>query len=230
MNYTMKASLPVLFTIVFGFTQFNAFSQETCKVLKPEISGKYTGDCKNGLADGKGIAEGKDKYEGKFKKGFPNGQGIYTWSTGEVYDGTWKEGKRHGDGKYTFKSNGIDSTKIGIWKDDVFARKRVESLYTTHRVNGIKRYTVERFSDGDKITLAIMKNGNNNSTVRGLNFFCTSGMTFSVGSKMGYENVTFPCTVRIIYTTTNAYNAASIECEFEVEIKSPGIWDIELEN
>jgi hypothetical protein len=55
-------------------------------------------------------------------------------------------------------------------------------------------------------------------------------MTFSVGPKLGYEGVMFPCTLRIIYTTSNSYNTASIACEFEVEIKTPGIWDIKLDN
>ena len=230
MYRTLKVSLSVLFTIVFVFSQSNVFSQETCKVLKSEISGSYIGDCKNGLADGKGLAEGIDKYEGKFKKGLPNGQGTYTWSTGEVYKGSWYEGKKRGNGKLTFKSNGIDSTKTGIWENDVFVRTKVESPTTIHRVNGIKRYNVYRSGDGDKVMLAIMKDGNNNSTVRGLSFFCTSGMTYSVGPKLGYEGVMFPCTLRIIYTTSNSYNTASIACEFEVEIKTPGIWDIKLDN
>lgn len=230
MNYSLKTTLSVLFTIVFALNQLNTFSQDACKVLIPEISGKYKGDCKNGLADGKGVAEGKDKYVGKFKKGLPNGQGVYTWSTGEVYNGSWREGRKQGDGEYTFKSNGIDSTTIGTWKDDVFARKRVQSPYTVYKNSGIKRYNIERYSDGDKVTLTIMKDGNNNSSVRGLTFFCTSGMTYSVGYKLGYQGVTFPCTVRVIYSTTNSFNTATIECSFEIEIKTPGIWDIKLDN
>ena len=75
-----------------------------------------------------------------------------------------------------------------------------------------------------------MKNGSNNSTVRGLTFFCTSGMTYSVGSKLGYESVIFPCNVKIIYSTSNALNTGSIECSFEIEIKTTGIWDIQLDN
>ena len=230
MHFTLKTSLSVLFAIVLVSLQYNAFSQDSCKVLKPEISGKYTGDCKNGLADGKGVATGQDKYEGKFKKGLPDGQGTYTWSTGEVYKGSWDEGKKNGDGKYTFKSKGVDTTTTGVWKNDVFVRIKAISPYTVHRVDGIKRYTVDRFSDGNKVTLSIWKDGKNNSTVSGLIFYSTSGMTYSVGPKLGYENVTFPCTVRIIYTTRNSYNAASINCEFEIEIKTPGIWDIKLEN
>lgn len=230
MQSTLKTSLSVLFTIICAINQLNAFSQETCKVLLPDISGRYAGDCKNGLANGQGIAEGKDKYVGKFKNGYPNGQGIYNWSTGEVYKGSWNEGKKHGNGKFTFKSNGIDSTTTGIWKNDVFLRKKIESQYTVYRTSGIKRNNVQRESDGDKVTLTIMKDGNNNSTVRGLTFFCTSGMTYSVGYKLGYENVIFPCNVKVIYTTSNSFNTASIECAFEVEIKTPGSWDIKLEN
>jgi hypothetical protein len=226
----MKTSLTVLITLVFVLNQLSAFSQEACKVLKPEISGKYSGDCKNGLADGKGVAEGTDKYVGKFKKGLPNGQGTYTWSTGEVYNGSWSEGKKQGEGKLVYKLNGIDSTTVGIWKNDVFFKKKVESPYNVRRVTSIKRYSVEKEGDGNKVMLAIMKNGNNNSDIGRLTFFCTSGMMFNIGPKMGYDNVMFPCTIRIIYTTTNAFNTASFECEFEVEIKTPGSWEIKLDN
>lgn len=216
--------------MVFVLNQFKTIAQESCKVLKPEISGSYTGSCKDGLADGKGVAEGTDRYEGKFKKGLPNGQGTYTWSTGEVYKGSWKEGMKDGEGKFTFKSNGIDSTRIGYWKNDAFVRKKVQNPYEVRRTSGIKRSTVTRFGDGEKITLSIMKNGNNNSSLSGMTFFCTSGTTFSVGPKRGYENVTFPCTVRIIYSTQSSFNAGFISCEFEVEIKTPGIWEIVLNN
>ena len=89
---------------IFLFLNFNSsFSQEACKVLKPEIADKYEGGCKNGLANGKGIAEGADKYVGRFKNGLPNGTGKYTWSTGEVYDGGWNEGKKEGNGKFFYK-------------------------------------------------------------------------------------------------------------------------------
>ena len=230
MNYSLKTILSVLFTIVFVLNQFNAFSQDACKVLIPAISGKYTGDCKNGLADGKGVAEGKDKYVGKFKKGLPNGQGTYTWSTGEVYKGSWNEGKKHGEGEFTFKSNGTDSTTIGTWKNDVFFRKKVEAPYSIYRNNGIKRYNVYRAGDGDKITLAIMMNGSNNSTIRELTFFCTSGNIFNIGPKLGYESVIFPCNVRILYSSSNAYNTGYFACSFEIEIKTPGIWEIRLDN
>ena len=119
----MKTTLTIFITSLFVLFQVVLFSQEPCQVLKPEISGKYSGKCKDGLAEGKGIAEGTDKYEGKFAKGLPNGTGKYTWSTGEVYEGSWKNGKRDGQGKYTYKLNGVEMVDFGLWKDDVLLRK-----------------------------------------------------------------------------------------------------------
>jgi hypothetical protein len=226
----MKTLLSILATFVFALIQLNGFSQETCKVLKPEISEKYVGNCKKGLADGKGFAEGKDKYEGKFKKGLPNGKGKYTWSTGEVYDGNWKDGKRNGEGKYTFKSNGYDSTQVGIWKDDSFFKKIVPSPYTVYRSNGIKRYTVRRIGDGNRMTLSLMQDGSNNSSISGFSYYSTSGTTFSVGPKPGYENITFPCTFKVYYRTQNSLKGGIISVEFEIEIKEPGNWDITINN
>ena len=49
------------------------FAQNPCKVLMKEISGSYSGECKKGLADGKGEAKGVDRYIGAFKKGLPDG-------------------------------------------------------------------------------------------------------------------------------------------------------------
>jgi hypothetical protein len=52
----------LLFLIVFIWGSY-AFGQLIdCKVISPDISGSYTGDCKHGLAHGKGIAQGKDRY------------------------------------------------------------------------------------------------------------------------------------------------------------------------
>ena len=216
--------------MVFALSLNNAFSQDICKVLKPEISGQYSGDCKNGLADGKGIAEGQDTYEGKFKKGLPNGLGTYTWSTGEVYKGSWKDGKEDGNGQFTFKSKGCDTTTTGVWKADVFSKIKVPEAYDVHRNNGIKRYNVTRLGDGAKISLAIMKDGSNNTSLYGFTFYCSSGTTYIIGPKIGYENVIFPCTMKIIYTTRSSFGGGSISCEFEIEFKTPGKWDITLNN
>ncbi|MEI6061185.1 MAG: hypothetical protein WCR72_10775, partial [Bacteroidota bacterium] len=70
------------FLTLFTLSALILFGQEKCRVLKPELVGTYEGKCKDGLANGKGIAIGTDRYEGQFTKGFPQGYGTYTWSTG----------------------------------------------------------------------------------------------------------------------------------------------------
>jgi hypothetical protein len=225
----MRTSVSIFFMIVFTLYQMNVYSQETCKVLKPEISGKYTGKCKNGLADGKGIAEGTDKYEGKFAQGLPNGTGKYTWSTGEVYVGSWKNGKREGQGRYTYKLNGVETVDFGIWKDDALFKKMVPSAYTVYRATSITRYSVKRLGDGSRVIFAMMQNGNNTETSN-LNLYTTSGNSFSVGSKIGYENIDFPCTLKLSYTSPNKLKTAFISVEFEIVIKDPGSWEVTINN
>ncbi len=225
----MKTTLTLFITIVLALIQFHVLSQETCKVLKPEISESYNGKCKDGLADGKGVATGIDKYEGKFKKGLPNGEGKYTWSTGEVYEGTWKEGKREGKGKYTFKPNGFDSTQFGLWKDDSFYKIIVPDPYTVYRSTGITRYTVRRIEAGNKILFSVMQGGTNGE-ISGVGFYSTSGTNFSVGPKFGFESVSFPCTIRLSYRTPNKLHTAYVSAEFEITIKEPGNWDITINN
>ena len=82
-----------------------ALAQE-CKVLKTEISASYHGDCKNGLAQGKGIAKGLDSYEGEFIKGLPDGTGTYIWANGDNYKGNWKKGSRRWSPSFARTANG----------------------------------------------------------------------------------------------------------------------------
>jgi hypothetical protein len=223
----MKTLLSMYFIIVCTLFQINVFSQDICRVLKPEISEKYTGNCKNGLADGKGKAEGTDKYEGKFVKGLPNGTGKYIWSTGEVYEGSWKNGKRDGQGKYTYKVNGVETVDFGIWKDDVFTRKITPPAYTIIRSTSVTRYSVRSLGDGNRILFALMQNGNN-AEASNLNLYSTSGNSFSVGSKIGYENIEFPCTLKLSYTCPNKLKTSFISVEFEITIKESGSWEVTI--
>jgi hypothetical protein len=225
----MKTSRPLIITIFFAFLILHVSSQELCKVLKPEISGKYMGKCKNGLADGKGLAEGTDKYEGKFAKGLPNGTGKYTWATGEVYEGSWKNGKRDGQGKYTYKTNGVETVDFGLWKDDEFIKKIVPAGYTVFRSTSITRYLVKNLGQGNRVLFTLMQNGNNTQTSN-LNLFSTSGNSFSIGSKIGYENIDFPCTLKLSYSCPNKLKTAFISVEFEIGIKEPGNWEITINN
>ncbi len=130
--------------VALGFLLFGSGADNAiqCRVLDKDIQGTYTGECKNGLAEGYGVSIGKDKYEGYFHKGELNGKGKYSWGKGQwegdIYEGGWKNGLMHGMGKYIYangdifegnfinnKSNGKGksisangSKYIGHYKDD----------------------------------------------------------------------------------------------------------------
>jgi len=206
------------------------YSQEPCKVLKSEIATTYVGKCKKGLAHGKGVATGQDKYEGEFKNGLPFGKGKYTWANGDVYEGNWREGKKEGDGKLTYKKNGVDSTKLGIWKNDVFFKKKLPSPYKIIRSSSVARYSVQKTSNGNRVFFSFYQNGAINTTVSSLFLSTSSGTTYNLGSRQGFDNVVFPFKCKITYTTTNSLKTFTYNCEFEIEIIEPGNWEIVLNN
>ena len=43
-----------------------------------------------------------------------NGQGTYTWASGDKYVGEWKDGKTHGQGTHTYADGTVDK---GIWEN-----------------------------------------------------------------------------------------------------------------
>jgi hypothetical protein len=54
------------------------------------------------------------RYKGEIENGKPNGQGTYTWTSGNKYEGEFKDGKKNGQGTLTFP----DGMKyVGKWKD-----------------------------------------------------------------------------------------------------------------
>jgi hypothetical protein len=159
----MKNKLIPFIIILLLSGMIRTYSQDSCKVLKPEISVKYRGGCKNGLANGKGIAVGIDKYEGRFKNGMPNGQGIYTWAKGDVYNGNWRNGMKDGEGAYTFKKNGADSVLNGIWGNDTFIKKIIPAPYKINIARDFDKYSITKIRDGNKISLKLQQMGMQNT-------------------------------------------------------------------
>ena len=129
-SYFIKAPLSLLFLLALSFNQVSA--QSDCKVKVEELSGKYEGDCKKGLAHGFGTATGEDKYEGQFRKGLPHGKGIYTYNNGMVYDGEFKNGLKDGEGHMTLAPiNNTDSILVGFWAKDKYVGKH-KTPYKVH--------------------------------------------------------------------------------------------------
>lgn len=226
----MKAVLISLFSLLLVFSPLRLFSQDSCKVLKPEIAGAFKGKCKNGLAHGKGIATGTDSYEGQFSKGLPNGSGKYTWQNGSVYIGEWCDGERNGIGRYIMKTAGGDSIQDGIWDKDVYLGPKPLNPYVSYKT-GIDRYAFHKNNTTKKRVLVdIYQNGIRNRNISNFTMSTTSGSETKVGESIGYDYIIFPVMIKIRYTARNKLNTISYEVQFEFEIYEPGDWTVELNN
>jgi len=219
-----------VFTIVFiVFIHCELFAQsvnQDCKVLKETISGSYEGECRKGLAHGKGKAIGKDSYEGEFKKGLPNGQGTYKYSNGAVYSGEWSNGLKNGKGEYKYKVNYADSVLTGYWKDDKYIGKYSDGKgYIINRNQFIPRYTFVRTGDGSNLEFIIIQSGSK-IIPDALDLNPSSGYLEIMGNTFFIKNVGFPYKGKISYQIFDQLSSKNIDCELEFEILKPGNWQI----
>lgn len=226
----MKTFGQIIFLVNFLLICQLSASQEKCKVLKPELEGSYKGKCKNGLANGKGLAIGTDRYEGQFVKGLPEGKGTYIWSTGESYKGNWKEGVRNGEGEYTFNYKGKDSTITGNWENDRYTgpkQVKPEIIYKS----GIDRYVFRNTGNTqNRVLINVYQNGARNTGITNFMTASSSGYDTNLGNSVGFDKVSFPVKIRVTYTTWNKLKTATYFVEFEFRIFEPGDWIVDLNN
>ena len=216
--------------ILFFLPLFLAAQSSNCKVLMSEIDSIYQGKCKKGLAHGTGTAIGKDSYTGKFKKGWPDGRGVYTWASGEVYEGDFNDGLRDGQGSYRFVINGKDTLLSGIWKEDVYIGKKPKKPKVAQQVS-IDRYNIRKNTDSqNRVLIDFYQNGAKNKNVSDLLITADSGYEFNLGQSKGFKDMTFPVTMLVKYTTPNKLQTALIHSIFEFTIYEPGDWRVELFN
>jgi len=218
--------------IIIGFLPLFQLSAQTaeCKVLMPEISGDYVGDCKNGLAHGNGTATGADSYEGQFSKGMPNGKGTYKWTGGPVYTGEWEKGVRNGKGEMVYSTSRGDSTITGYWRDGNYIGKVNVPSFSVIRKDNLLSYNLRRIGNGNEVIVKFMMKGQKNSSVRGLSMTYTSGIRFKSGTYEGVQAVQYPLDLKIEYTTNNPVSRTSFAVVFECTINEPGKWEVTLNN
>lgn len=225
----MKTPKNLFLVFILSFILITAYAQEGCKVIVENIQSSYTGECKNHLAHGKGTAKGIDTYTGIFRKGLPNGKGIYNWSTGEYYEGEWLMGKREGVGEYHYFINGKDAIQSGVWKKDRYIGLVIVPPIIKLRQN-ISDVKINKTGDGNQVLIKIMKAGTNNTAITDLMMNGNSGTEFRYGGYMGYESVIFPFVCKVLYSTPNTFRTADYDCALEFEISEPGRWEVRLEN
>jgi hypothetical protein len=217
-----KLILSIMLLIAGGL----AYGQNSdCKVLMPQISGSYSGDCKKGLAQGKGIAKGVDTYEGRFDGGLPDGKGIYTWADGSTYNGQWKGGLREGPGTY-IKG---DSVVSGYWKANKYQGKKQIPSYRVTAQQNVTRSTFSKGIDpGNGIRVRLLLGGSENPEVDNFSMATNSGSEYRNMSVFGLQNCTMPINVTIRYSTYNQLHTIKYDVLFEFTISDPGSWDINI--
>jgi hypothetical protein len=119
-------------TLLLAFSA-GAFSQAPCRALDPNINERYEGECKDGLAHGKGKASGKRTYEGWFSAGRKQGAGVYTFEDGRRYEGGFDADRPRGKGQYLYPN--------GDRMEGEFLEGRLVGLGTMFRANG-ERFAV----------------------------------------------------------------------------------------
>ena len=230
----LKIASLFLFFLIGGIVKIDA-QNTPCKVLKKGIQQEYIGKCKNGLANGKGIAKGKYIYEGKFKKGLPEGKGKLTFSEGNYYDGQWKNGLMDGRGAHYFKVNGVDSVRVGYWEKGKYIGKILIPDYVVKWNRGVDRYNFNLLNENitsatNKIFIKFKQNGGDNVTISNLSIVGDSGNRIGTSNQEGYENVTFPFTCKLNYDTANKLKTSTNSIIFTFVINKPGEWEVILNN
>jgi hypothetical protein len=205
-----------------------AYPQEKCRVLVPSLIGKYTGDCRDGLANGRGESTGEDFYSGDFVKGLPDGKGKYIWKNGATYEGEWKKGMRNGNGIYISKAEGRDTVLNGIWKEDRFVGAKRAEPYVIEYRNGVARITAMRIGDRPYVKYKFTQSGLEANIISGLLMQGSSGTERNNFDFTGFEGVNFPFSGRLTFTAPNNFRTAMISCEIRLTINEPGAWVVTI--
>jgi hypothetical protein len=128
----IRATLFICFILPVYNSVFAQENPSSCKVELFELQGKYTGECKDGLAHGKGEAIGQHHYTGSFKKGVPYGKGNYYYSDSVFYSGSFQDGIKEGKGEMHYAHPPLaDSIIKGYWSGDLYRGTR----YVTYSFN-----------------------------------------------------------------------------------------------
>lgn len=219
---SIKNSIINLSISVLLIGTYTVKGQEVCNVKLNAISGTYEGQCKKGLAEGYGIAQGVDKYEGYFKKGWPDGKGKYTWENGNYYEGEWKKGDMDGEGKMVTinEANEQEITK-GYWKKGEYIGLYKESHKVFNKSSNITNIDFSLLNNTANEIRFVLFSGRQLDIDR-ITVTPTNGLYENLqqtGNSVILTNVEFPFKA---YVNMPQYN-------FDFVINQPGNWQVRIE-
>jgi hypothetical protein len=226
----MKILTLIIIPLVF-LQSINA-QTDSCTVLLEKISGKYTGNCLDGLANGKGESIGDDTYIGSFKNGLPHGKGKYIYKNGDVYLGYWKNGQKHGKGKFNYSLNTQKFTLTGYWKMDEYAGLTDPDVsFRVTSVSGINNYNVEKnesAGESDKEITFSVKSAFMDFSPMDLKFENSSGQIILTGKKLVINQYFCPLHCEVSYSILTGESRK--QCRFIFDILEEGNYMITLYN
>ena len=211
-----------LLLLIISFTTASAQNAD-CKVLSDSLKGVYEGACKDGKANGTGKATGIATYDGDFKNGYPDGQGKYTWASGDFYYGGWKKGLKDGKGEIHYVGNG--KLLKGYWKKDKY-KGEFEDPYQIIEMGPAVTYKSIQHLGTHKMSVYIsMKSGVmatanvDNYIILNGHFQRTNNTQMTLTQTVEFTDVQFPFRVKF-----NGINNGVIDIEFY----EAGEWRVEI--
>jgi len=214
---------------IFVVVGIYVYGQEVAgPVLKKEISGKYEGELKKGLAHGEGIATGLDTYTGHFNKGLPDDKGTYTFSNGDVYRGEFSRGLFNGRGVFTYKKASGDSIVEGYWEAGKYVGKTMVAPYEISNKTGSVNPSVINLGDGNRVEIVVMDPYNKYIIPQ---IIATGQFTLQTYyARNLFADAVFPLSFDIRYSCTNKMRSGTIDSTIRIKINKPGNWQITLRN
>lgn len=227
-----------LFLLSFVFVSLS-YGQYDCRVELKNLQGQYNGECKKGLANGEGSAKGVDSYTGHFKKGYPNGFGVYAFENGSNYIGKFKMGKKDGYGLLNSKNeSGAIIQNYGLWlADSLVIPNDTKALFRVKNRKGIKLIDPHLTRDKatkNQIWINFQVDGVTDKTVVIFKSEISSGKQIdtkerALNTLIAFDDIEeFPVTFKLEYEIRKTSQFQTQDCVVEVTLFSAGLWEIDL--
>jgi hypothetical protein len=95
----------------------------------------------------------------------------------------------------------------------------------------VDRYSFKRSSDiKNRVLIDIYQNGVRNLGLENFMMVSSSGYETRLGESVGYDNVTYPVTIKVNYTTWNKMRSSRVYVIFEFRIFEEGDWGVDIHN
>ncbi|SRR5258706_8049317 len=225
--------LTALFIIIFMNCSLLYAQDRLCQVTSPNLVGKYTGDCKYGLANGEGEAKGVDRYVGSFKNGLPDGKGSYYYGDSVYFKGNFQDGRKEGQGELHYLHKGkTDSVIKGFWSGDIYKGKK----YTTYKLSTTTFFdrteVIPSDISGNTVTFEIAtSSGSPNGAPNHLN-----GSGFNSGYVLSLSDLSSPSASIIkmatkfetSYKSTVTYELTGFPCQLSGTFSNGETFQLEL--